>query len=388
MPASVDFLVVGAGFAGLVLAERLSTQLGKTCLVVDRRSHIGGNAHDEYDAAGVLVHRYGPHYFRTNSDLVRNYLSQFTAWLPAEYRVLSHAEGRLWPFPISLATFEQFIGRPSTSEEFAAWLERERRPIAQPANSEEFVLSKVGPRFYAMFYEHYTRKQWGRPARELEPGVCGRVPVRLDRNHSYVSDAFQALPRDGYHRLFQNMLLAAAPRVEVRLNADYREVAASVAAKHLIYTGPIDEYYGHRFGRLPYRTLRFEFESFDAEQLKARAPIVGKSGFWQEALQINYPAHPSLTRVVELKHATGQQCDATTIVREYPGECGPGQEPYYPVPAAEPVSLYRRYRELADTDAGVTFVGRLANYRYYNMDQIVALALQEFEKLRARFGPR
>jgi UDP-galactopyranose mutase len=369
-PKKYDFLIAGAGFAGAVLAERLSSQLGKTCLVVDRRTHIGGNAYDYYDNAGVLLHRYGPHYFRTNSEAVRNYLNQFTAWLPVQYKILSWIEGRFWPFPINLNTFEQLLGHPSTPEEMEATLKEWRVPIARPSNSEEVIISQVGVKLYEMFFKNYTQKQWRRHPRELDPSVCGRIPIRTNRDDSYLSEKFQALPLEGYARMFERML--AQPGITLMLGTDYREAVRQVRYQHLIYTGLIDEYFDLCYGSLPYRSLRFEPETLARE-------------YFQPALQVNYPNDFEFTRIVEMKHATGQKMPVTTIVREYPEDYQPGREAFYPIPAPAAQALYQRYAQLAGAQKNVTFVGRLATYHYYNMDQIVALALAKFERLKISY---
>jgi UDP-galactopyranose mutase len=361
-----DYLIVGAGFAGAVLAERLASQRGATCLVLDRRAHIGGNAYDCHDAAGVLIHPYGPHYFRTNSDRIVAYLSQFTEWHPVEYKVLSWTHGRYWQFPINLNTFEQLLGRPSTSEEMERTLAEWRVPIESPRNSEEVIISQVGRRLYEMFFKNYTRKQWQRDPSELDPSVCGRIPVRTNRDDRFLSEKFQALPRDGYTAMFRRML--DHPKIELRLGTDYREARRELRFRHLIYTGPIDEYFDHRLGPLPYRSIRFEPETLPVE-------------YFQPAMQVNYPNDHEYTRIVEIKHATGQKIPVTTIVREFPQEYGPGREPYYPIPAPDARAQYERYAALAEQEKGVSFVGRLATYRYYNMDQVVGMALAEFERL-------
>jgi len=364
---SFDFLIVGAGFAGSVLAERIASQLGKTCLVVERRNHIGGNAYDHHDRAGVLVHDYGPHYFRTNSQRIVDYLSQFTEWHPVEYKILSWTHGRFWQFPINLNTFEELIGRPSTTEEMEAQLAEWRVKIANPKNSEEVIVSQVGWKLYEMFFQNYTRKQWQRDARQLDPSVCGRIPIRTNRDDRYLSEKFQALPKNGYTSMFQKIL--SHPKIDVWLNTDYREVRQHVRFGHLIFTGPIDEYFDHCFGRLPYRSLRFEPETLPQE-------------YFQPAMQVNYPNDHDFTRIVEIKHARGQKLPSTTIVREYPQNFGPGHEPYYPIPAPDAKALYSKYAERAALEKNVSFVGRLATYRYYNMDQIVGMALAEFNRLR------
>lgn len=372
MPKDVDILVVGAGFAGAVLAERCASQLGLDCLVVDRRGHIGGNAHDGTDAAGVLLHTYGPHYFRTNSPRIVEYLSGFTEWHPVEYKILSWTHGRYWQFPINLNTYEQLIGRPSTSEEMEADLARRRVHIPQPRNSEEVIISQVGWELYEMFFKNYTRKQWRRDPRELDASVCGRIPIRTNRDDRYLSENFQALPRDGYTAMFHRIL--SHPKIELLLNTNYREVLPHVRYRHMVYTGEIDAYFDYAEGRLPYRSLRFEPETLAQE-------------YYQPAMQVNYPNDHDFTRIVEIKHATGQKLPVTTIVREYPEDYGPGKEAYYPIPAPDARAIYERYRARAEALPNVSFIGRLATYKYYNMDQVVGMALAEFDRLRPRLLP-
>jgi UDP-galactopyranose mutase len=375
-----DYLIVGAGFAGMTFAERAANVHGKTSLIVERRIHIGGNAYDRYDDHGVLIHQYGPHYFRTNSPKIKDYLSQFTEWHHVDYKILSYSDGRYWNFPINLNTFEQIIGRPSTSEEMEAWLEEKREKIENPANSEEVIVSQVGWELYEKFFKGYTLKQWKRHPKDLDASVCGRIPIRTNRDDRYLREEFQAIPKAGYTRLFENMLKACGDKVKVMLNTDYREVIESVHYDHMVYTGPIDAFYDFRFGELPYRSLRFETESFTPEELKERETISGKKGFWQPAMQVNYPNEEDFTRIVEVKHATGQLCKNTTIVREYPDDYGPGKEAYYPIPAADSAVIYAKYKELADKEEKISFIGRLATYKYYNMDQVVGMALREHEK--------
>lgn len=350
-----------------MLAERCASQLGLRCLVVDRRPHIAGNAFDSCDEAGVLLHRYGPHYFRSNSPRIVDYLGQFTEWHAVEYKIYSWVDGKFWQFPINLNTFEQLIGRPSTSEEMEATLAEWRVPIEKPKNSEEIIVSQVGWKLYEMFFKNYTRKQWRRDPQELDPSVCGRIPIRTNRDDRYLSESFQALPKEGYTRMFERIL--DHPLIELRLNTDYRELGDSVEWRHMVYSGAIDEFFDLRFGPLPYRSLRFEPETLDME-------------WYQPVMQVNYPNDHDFTRIVEIKHANGQKLPKTTIVREYPEDYGPGREPYYPIPAPDARALYEKYRELGEATPNVSFVGRLATYRYYNMDQIVGMALAEFEKLK------
>lgn len=366
-----DYVIVGAGFAGAVLAERLASQANQRCLVLDRRHHLAGNAYDFQDRAGVLLHAYGPHYFRTNSQRIVDYLSQFTGWHEVEYRILSWVDGRYWQFPINLNTFEQLVGHPSTSEEMQATLDEWRLPIDEPANSEEVILSQVGPKLYEMFFKNYTRKHWQRDPSELDASVCGRIPIRTNRDDRYLSERFQALPARGYTHLFKALL--RHPNIDVRLNTDFREAKSQLRFRRVIYTGPIDEYFDHQLGRLPYRSLRFERETLRQE-------------YFQPTMQVNYPNDHEFTRIVEFKHATGQLLPFTTIVREYPQAHTPDTEPYYPIPATEAKAMYARYAELSQQEKHVTFVGRLANYRYLNMDQVIGMALKQYDNLVATPG--
>ena len=391
-----DFLVVGAGFSGLTFAERAANEAGRTSLVVEKRRHLGGNAYDRYDDHGVLIHTYGPHYFRTNAPRIKDYLSRFTSWHPVDYKILSYTEGRYWNFPINLNTFEQLLGRASTSGEMERWMAEKRAPIGNPANSEEVIVSQVGWELYEKFFKGYTMKQWKRHPKDLDASVCGRIPIRTNRDDRYLREEFQALPAAGYTRMFERMLEAGGSKVKVLLNTDYREVLPHVRFKHLVYTGPIDEFFDYVHGDLPYRSLRFENESFTAGELKPREAVSGRPGFWQPAMQVNYPNEEEFTRIVEVKHATGQQCTNTTIVREYPEDYRRGGEAYYPIPAPDAAAVYAKYKEMAEVCAGdpakflpssagcegASFIGRLATYRYYNMDQVVGMALAESDKLR------
>jgi UDP-galactopyranose mutase len=360
-----DYLIVGAGFAGSVLAERLATQLGKRVLVCDRRPHVGGNAYDFHDEAGVLVHKYGPHIFHTSAPRIFAYLSQFTAWRSYEHRVLASVRGKLVPFPINVDTVNALYGTEMTPAEVEAFYRSRAVPIAHPRTSEDVVVSKVGRELYELFFKGYTKKQWGLDPSELDAGVAARIPARANHDDRYFTDAYQAMPRDGYTALFQRML--DHPNIVVELGADYRDVAR-VRFKELVFTGPIDVFFDHRFGPLPYRSLSFRFETHDTR-------------FMQPVAVINHPNEHAYTRVTEFKHLTGQEHDKTTLVYEYPGDDG---DPYYPVPRRENAELYRRYEVLARTRPDVRFVGRLATYRYYNMDQVVAQALATFDQIAGR----
>jgi UDP-galactopyranose mutase len=373
-----DFVIVGAGFSGLVIAERLGAA-GHRCLVVEKRNHIGGNCHDRTDRNGLLYHVYGPHYFRTNSAAVREYLSRFTAWREVKYRVQVYTQGRYWSFPVNLATYRQLCGRADASEaDFKDYLARAIIPCEHPANSRDAMLACVGPELYELFFKGYTLKQWGRPAEALDASVCRRIPWRSEVDERYFHDEFQALPRDGYHRLFEN--LYAASGADLRLETDYREILPHVRCQHLVYTGPIDEYFGHCHGPLPYRSVRLQLEEYSATDRP--------DGLLQPALQVNYPGSEPFTRTVELKHITGQSSPFSNLVREFSEEHVNGRnDPYYPIPGPESQALIEQYRTLAEREAGVTFIGRLAQYRYLNMDQVVGAALHTAEKLKLKPGP-
>jgi UDP-galactopyranose mutase len=368
----VDLLVCGAGPVGCVVAERAARVLGWKVLVVDRRSHIAGNCYDSRHAGGVLVHNYGPHYFRTNDPALVAYLSRFTDWVPANYEVKSCVGGRLYPFPINLTTLEQFFGRPLDAAAAERLLARRRVPFAQPRNSEEYVLSRVGRELYEAFYLNYTLKQWGTHPRDLETGVCGRIPVRLNRDNRYVEHRFQMMPRRGFTALFARML--RHPKIRVLLDCPFQEVRHLVVPRRAtVCTGPVDEYFGYRLGRLPYRSLRFEFVRHAAE-------------FRQPCVQINYPNEYAYTRSVEIKHVTGQKHPETVVSYETPAAAG---EPYYPVPAPANAALYERYRQWVGEETRrrrVYFCGRLAQYRYFNTDEVILEALQCFDRIRREAG--
>jgi UDP-galactopyranose mutase len=365
----VDLLVCGAGPAGSVVAERAASVLGWKVLVIDQRPHVAGNCYDSTHPTGVLVHNYGPHYFRTNDKRLLVYLSRFTEWMPARYEVRSLVRGKLLPFPINLDTLEGYFGRPFTPAAAAELLARLRHDIPTPANSEEQVLGKVGPELYDAFYRNYTLKQWGVGAADLDPGVCGRIPVRLNRDGRYVDAKYQVMPRRGFTAMFRKML--AHRRIRVLLGCRYDEVRALVQPRRAtLFTGPIDEYFGHRLGRLPYRSLRFAFVPRPVE-------------FAQPCLQINYPNEFEYTRSVEIKHVTGQTHDHTVLSYETPAATG---DPFYPVPRAENRALYGRYAALADAERRtnhVYFCGRLAQYRYFNTDEVIQEALRCFDQIRA-----
>jgi UDP-galactopyranose mutase len=362
-----DYLVVGAGFAGSVLAERLASQHDARVLVIDKRPHIAGNAYDHFDKAGILIHQYGPHIFHANSDEIVDYLSQFTRWRPYEHRVLAHVRDQLVPIPINRTTLNKLFGLDlQTDAEAADYLASRAEPVEDIRTSEDVVINAVGRELYELFFQGYTRKQWGLDPSELDKLVTSRIPTRTNTDDRYFGDKHQIMPADGYTAMFEKML--DHPNIEVLLATDYRQVKDEIDAGHVIYTGPIDEYFDFRFGKLPYRSLRFEHKTVDQEWV-------------QPVAVVNYPA-PDVpyTRITEYKHLTGQAHPKSSLTYEYPSAEG---DPYYPIPRAENQALFKKYEALADATPGVTFVGRLATYRYYNMDQIVGQALATFRRLDA-----
>lgn len=356
-----DFLIVGAGFSGCVLAERIASQLGQRVLLIDSRDHIGGNAYDCFNEHGILVHRYGPHIFHTNSKKVWDYLSRFTDWHYYEHRVLASVDGQKVPVPINLRTINMLYGLQLSSAEAAGFLESVRVGSDNPANSEEVMVSQVGYELYEKIFKHYTRKQWNRWPSELDASVCGRIPVRTNSDDRYFTDRYQAMPKRGYTEMLRRMI--GHPNIHVMLQTDFQQLHGLIPYRRLIYTGPIDAYFHYRYGRLPYRSLRFSFETIDRP-------------YFQETGTVNYPNSYDFTRITEFKHITGQKHEKTTIAYEYPMSSG---DPYYPVPDGGSMQLYDKYKEEAEKLTDVWFTGRLGTYRYYNMDQVVAQALTLFE---------
>ena len=358
-----DYLIVGAGFAGSVLAERLANGSGKKVLICDKRPHIAGNAYDYYNDEGILIHKYGPHIFHTNSKEVFEYLGRFTEWREYQHRVLAMVDGMLVPMPINLDTINKLYGLNLTAFEVEDFFEKVAEPVEHIRTSEDVVVSKVGRELYQKFFRNYTRKQWGLDPSELDASVTARVPTRTNRDDRYFTDIYQAMPRHGFTRMFENML--DSPNIKIMLNCDYREIVKDIPFKEMIYTGPVDAFFDYRYGKLPYRSLEFKHETHDAEQFQP-APVV------------NYPNEQLYTRITEFKYLTGQEHKKTSIVYEYPQAEG---DPYYPIPRPENADLYAKYKALADARSDVHFVGRLATYKYYNMDQIVAQALTVYGKI-------
>jgi UDP-galactopyranose mutase len=361
-----DYLVVGAGLAGATMAERLASQLGARVLVVDKRAHLAGNIHDPLGADGLRYHAYGPHVFHTNAAHVVDYLSAFTCWRPYEHRVLARIGDALLPIPINRTTLAHLAGVPLDEAGAAAYLAARAEPLERILSSRDAIVARIGRELYERFFAGYTRKQWGLDAAQLDASVCGRIPTRTNDDDRYFTDRFQAMPADGYTAMVAAML--DQPGIDVALGCDFATADARVRFDHLVYTGPVDEFFEHRFGMLPYRSLRFAFET---------VPVA-------DGLPVAVVNEPDetvpYTRTTDYRHLTGDAGATTILGREYALDAG---EPYYPIPRPETRELYRKYATLAAAQRHVTFVGRLAEYRYYNMDQVVASALAAFEK-RAR----
>jgi len=364
-----DYLIVGAGFAGSVLAERLATQAGKKVLIIDKRDHIAGNAYDYYNNDGILIHKYGPHIFHTNSKDVFEYLDQFTEWRPYEHKVLACVDGQQVPIPINLNTINQLYGLNLNSSQVEDFFASKAEPVTRVKTSEDVVVSKVGRELYEKFFRGYTRKMWELDPSELDASVTARVPTRTNRDDRYFTDTYQAMPLHGYTAMFQKML--SHPNIKVMLNTDYKEIIDIIPHKKLIYSGPVDAYFNYCYGKLPYRSLEFKFETIDQE-------------YFQSTGTINYPNEQAFTRITDFKYLTGQKHHKTAIVYEFPKAEG---DPYYPVPRPENAEIYKKYQQLTTAETNTYFVGRLATYKYYNMDQVVAQALTTFKKIMQEEQP-
>lgn len=358
-----DYLIVGAGLAGSVMAERLANGAGKKILLIDKRNHIGGNTFDYYNKEGILVHKYGPHIFHTNCKEVFDYLGNFTQWRPYEHRVLASVDGMLVPIPINLNTINKLYGLNLCASEVDAFLLSKAEKKDRIITSEDVVVNKVGRELYEKFFKGYTRKQWALDPSELDASVTARIPTRNNRDDRYFTDTYQAMPLQGYTRMFEKML--KNPNIKVMLNTDYKEIKDIIPYKKMIYTGPVDYYFDYCFGKLPYRSLEFKFETIEAER-------------YQSTGTVNYPNEHAYTRITEFKYLTGQKHAKTSVVYEYPTNEG---DPYYPVPRPENAELYKKYHQLTLAAKDVHFTGRLATYKYYNMDQVVAQSLTLYKKI-------
>lgn len=358
-----DYLIVGAGLAGAVIAERLAAGAKKKILLVDKRNHIAGNTYDFYNKDGILVHKYGPHIFHTNCKEVYNYLTQFTSWRFYEHRVLASVDGMQVPIPINLNTINTLYGLQLSSDQLNNFLKARAEKKERIITSEDVVVNKVGRELYEKFFRGYTKKQWDLDPSELDASVAARIPTRNNRDNRYFTDTYQAIPLYGYTKMVENML--DDQNIKIMLNTDYKEIENVIPFKKMIYTGPIDYYFNYCYGKLPYRSIDFKFKTIDTE-------------YYQTTGTVNYPNEQPYTRITEFKHLTGQQHHKTSIVLEYPQAQG---DPYYPIPRKENTALYKKYKLLTEQLKNVYFIGRLATYKYYNMDQVVAQALTLFKNI-------
>jgi UDP-galactopyranose mutase len=365
-----DWLIVGAGFTGAVLAERIATQLDQTVLVIDRRGHIAGNAYDSPEN-GLLVHRYGPHIFHTNSARVWTYLSRFTAWRPYLHHVLGMVEGRPVPVPFNLnsilALFPPRMADRLCDTLVAKFGFGQKVPILKLRSEADAELRFLADYVYTNVFEGYTLKQWGMRPEELDPSVTARVPICVSRDDRYFHDRYQAMPLDGYAALFRRLL--DHPRISVELNVEYKDALSAVRHDRTVFTGPIDEFFDYAHGPLPYRSLRFE--------RRVVSPTFGLA-----VGTVNYPNEFDFTRISDQRYLSGAPYAEPLLITEYPQSYVVGvNEPYYPIPSTATAALLDQYLATAATlDGRVFFAGRLGDYAYYNMDQACARALALFDR--------
>ncbi|MCL2567386.1 MAG: UDP-galactopyranose mutase [Alphaproteobacteria bacterium] len=358
-----DYLIVGAGFAGAVYA-RLCADKDLKVLLIDKRNHIGGNAHDSYNEDGVLIHNYGPHIFHTNNKEVFDFLSRFTQWHYYQHWVLSNVDGQLLPMPINVYTINKLYGTSYTAFNIHEFYESKKKKLnGEIKNSEDFIVSQIGEDLYEKFFKNYTKKQWGVYPSELDKSVAARIPIRHNFDPRYFSDKYQAMPQHGFTKMFESML--DSKNIDVRLGIEMQNLDEGISYDKMVYTGKLDEFFDYKHGKLPYRSLRFELESFEKEQYQI-APV------------INYPNDYDFTRITEYKYLTGQASDNTTISREYPQEEG---EPYYPVPNDYSKEIVEKYLLESTKLKNVYFLGRLAEYKYYNMDYVIASSISKFKEV-------
>ena len=358
------YVIVGAGLTGITIAERIATQLQERVLVIEKRNHIGGNVYDEYNADGILVQMYGPHTFHTDDKEVFDYVCQYCDWHDYQHRVLSYVDGNFVPMPISLETINRLYNMNLSEDEMDSFIESRKIDIEEIKTSEDVVLSQAGKDIYEKFFKYFTMKQWGVSPAELDKSVISRIPFRKNRDTRYFTDKYQGNPRGGFTRMCTRML--DHPEIHVLLNTDYKDVIDHISYEKLIYTGPVDYYFDYKFGKLKYRSIQFKFETHDCDS-------------YQPVASTRWPMDYDYTRITEFKKMTGQKNDKTTILKEIPCE---GEEPFYPFPSAESKALADQYREEASREKNVIFIGRLAEYKYYDMDDVVRKALDCFEKLR------
>lgn len=360
------YLIVGAGLSGCVIAERISTELQSEVHLIDRRNHIAGNIHDYMDESGVMVHTYGPHAFHTNFEHVWTYLSKFTEWKPYFHHVEAYVDGQSVPVPFNFNTIEHLFPKEYANTLIVQLIEQfginNKVTILELLQNKKF--KTLAQYIYEKVFLGYTIKQWGKKPEDLDISVSGRVPIYTSRDNRYFQDKYQAIPEDGYTAMIERMI--DSPHIQVELGVDFKELDRSIYSK-IVYTGMIDEYFNYKLGKLPYRSLVFNLKTYNKE-------------YYQKTAQKNFSENFDFTRITEFKHFLDQQLEKTTVAFEYPHQYEEGEnEPYYPIPDESNHQLYAAYKELAADEHDTIFLGRLAEYKYYNMDQIVDSALRTFE---------
>ncbi len=362
-----NIIIVGSGISGATLAERFA-HLGKKVLVIEKHNHIGGNCFDYFNEDGILIPKYGPHFFHTNDKKIYQYVSRFTDWRSYEHRVLSYVGRQLVPIPVNIKTVNLIFNLDLKSEkEMKAWLDKNTLKIKKPKNSEELFLARVGKKLYEKMFKGYTTKQWDTDPKKISTSVAGRIPIYTNFDDRYYTDKYQLVPKKGYLAIFKKML--AHPNIKVLLQTDFFKIKNKLESyEKIFFTGKVDSFFDYRFGHLQYRSLRFKNMSLNKE-------------WFQTRVQINYPNDFRFTRITEPKHATGQKNKKTTIIHEYPTW---GREPYYPVLSEKNLKLYQKYqKEVKKLEKkNIYFLGRLGSYQYLNMDQAFRQALNLFKKLQ------
>ncbi len=367
-----DLLIVGAGPVGCVIAERAAKLKNWTSLIIDKRNHIAGNCYDKINSKGVLVHLYGPHYMRFKKKKIFNYVSKFTKWIVGEYKVKSFVEGKLYPIPINLTTLEKFFKKKFRSKKEAVkFINKKKIKFKKVSNSEEYILSKLGKQIYEKFYKNYTIKQWGIHPKNLDKSIVGRLPIRFNRNPYYVNQKIRVMPKNGYTSLFNNML--KDKKINVNLKTDYKKIKNKVVPKiATIYTGPPDVFFDFKYGKLDWRSLNFKFRTVKKDKI-------------QDCVQINFPNDHKYTRRVEIKHVTKQKTKFSTLCLEYPQSKG---DPYYPINNNKNKKTFSKYKKLIEQyeKKNIFFEGRLAQYKYLNMDEVIEKALILFNRLKRKYN--
>ena len=352
-----DFCIIGTGITGISAASVIARELDKKVIIIEKRSHIGGNCYDFYNEHNILIHKYGPHIFHTKYKKVWNYLSNFTKWIPYIHKVKVYIKGKYVSFPINLNTLEELLGERFDEKKMKEWIKKEQVSIAEPSNAEEAVISRMGKLLYEVFFKNYTLKQWGIDPKRLSPEITLRIPIRFNRDDRYFDDPYQGIPKQGYTKMFKRML--NHKNIELVLAKDYKEIVDKIKFDKMIYTGPIDYFFDYQYGHLPYRSIKFEFKTLNQE-------------WFQPVAVVNYPNEYKFTRITEFKHLTGQKHSKTTICYEYPKDYDPQKDiPCYPLLQKEAEEIYNKYKKLTRKLKSVLFIGRLAEYRYLNMDECV-----------------